>query len=176
MHQCHSSLIPPRSFTNKKVTQLLKVFQFTDFQWHRLQASASNIQMDSGNLVISVSDTSRERRCFSSPIESAEGFVDARGYVAALALGAQGVCSFANPLYKRKVIKLDETEYTDVFGRARWPGAPHRVLKTPFFKEWRSLPTHESEANKPFIGHSTIRGVFLSFRRAGFQKANMKQV
>ncbi|XP_045810337.1 uncharacterized protein LOC123904748 isoform X2 [Trifolium pratense] len=85
MHQCHSSLIPPRSFTNKKVTQLLKVFQFTDFQWHRLQ-------MDSGNLVISVSDTSRERRCFSSPIESAEGFVDARGYVAALALGAQGVC------------------------------------------------------------------------------------
>jgi NAD(P)H-dependent flavin oxidoreductase YrpB (nitropropane dioxygenase family) len=67
--------------------------------------------------------------------------------------------SYANPIYKRKVIELNETEYTDVFGRARWPDAPHRVLKTPFFKEWRSLPTNESEANKPVIGHSTIHGV-----------------
>ncbi|CAJ2673650.1 unnamed protein product [Trifolium pratense] len=115
---------------------------------------------------------SKLQLCRQASYPLAGGFVDARGYVAALALGAQGICvgssllimydpSFANPLYKRKVIKLDETEYTDVFGRARWPGAPHRVLKTPFFMEWRSLPTHESEANKPFIGHSTIHGVFL---------------
>ncbi|CAJ2640898.1 unnamed protein product [Trifolium pratense] len=109
------------------------------------------------------------------PVIAAGGIVDARGYVAALALGAQGVClgtrflateeSYANPIYKRKVIELDETEYTDVFGRARWPGAPHRVLQTPFFKEWRSLPTDESEANKPVIGHSTIHGVEKEIRR-----------
>ncbi|GAU41039.1 hypothetical protein TSUD_133460 [Trifolium subterraneum] len=109
------------------------------------------------------------------PVIAAGGIVDARGYVAALALGAQGVClgtrflateeSYANPIYKRKVIELDDTEYTDVFGRARWPSAPHRVLQTPFFKEWRSLPTDESEANKPVIGHSTIHGVEKEIRR-----------
>ncbi|GAU30493.1 hypothetical protein TSUD_18730 [Trifolium subterraneum] len=54
------------------------------------------------------------------------------------------------------LIELDETEYTDVFGRASRPEAPQRVLQRPFFKEWRSLPTHEREANKPDIGHSTM--------------------
>ncbi|XP_004502374.1 uncharacterized protein [Cicer arietinum] len=109
------------------------------------------------------------------PVIAAGGIVDARGYVAALALGARGVClgtrflateeSYANPLYKRKLVEFDETEYTDVFGRARWPDAPQRVLQTPFFKEWRSLPTHESEANQPVIGHSTIHGVEKEIRR-----------
>ncbi|CAI8597278.1 unnamed protein product [Vicia faba] len=109
------------------------------------------------------------------PVIAAGGIVDARGYVAALALGAQGVClgtrflateeSYAHPIYKRKLIELDETEYTDVFGRARWPDAPHRVLQTPFFKEWKSLPTHESEANQSVIGHSTIHGVEKDIRR-----------
>ncbi|KAG5016002.1 hypothetical protein JHK85_022138 [Glycine max] len=109
------------------------------------------------------------------PVIAAGGIVDARGYVAALALGAQGVClgtrflateeSNAHPTYKRKLLELDETAYTDVFGRARWPGAPQRVLQTPFYKEWRSLPPHESEANKPVIGHSTINGVDKEIRR-----------
>ncbi|RZB97442.1 putative nitronate monooxygenase isoform B [Glycine soja] len=109
------------------------------------------------------------------PVIAAGGIVDARGYVAALALGAQGVClgtrflateeSNAHPTYKRKLLELDETAYTDVFGRARWPGAPQRVLQTPFYKEWRSLPPHESEANKPVIGHSTINGVVPSQTR-----------
>ncbi|KAK7302537.1 hypothetical protein RJT34_13429 [Clitoria ternatea] len=108
------------------------------------------------------------------PIIAAGGIVDARGYVAALALGAQGIClgtrfvateeSYAHPEYKRKLVEVDETEYTDVFGRARWPGAPHRVLQTPFYKEWRTLPAHENEANKPVIGHSTINGVEKEIR------------
>ncbi|BBH09167.1 Aldolase-type TIM barrel family protein [Prunus dulcis] len=48
--------------------------------------------------------------------------------------------SRAHPTYKRKLVEFDRTEYTDVFGRARWPGAPHRVLYTPFFNDWKSLP------------------------------------
>ncbi|KAI5407479.1 hypothetical protein KIW84_053655 [Lathyrus oleraceus] len=117
------------------------------------------------------------------PVIAAGGIVDGRGYVAALALGAQGVClgtrflateeSYAHPIYKRKLVELDETEYTDVFGRARWPDAPHRVLQTPFFKEWRSLPTHESEANQSVIGHSTIHGVKKDIRRFAGTVPNM---
>ncbi|KAK7412149.1 hypothetical protein VNO78_03598 [Psophocarpus tetragonolobus] len=117
------------------------------------------------------------------PVIAAGGIVDARGYVAALALGAQGIClgtrfvateeSNAHPTYKRKLVEFNETAYTDVFGRARWPGAPHRVLQTPFYKEWRSLPAHESETNQPVIGHSTINGVDKEIRRFGGTVPNM---
>lgn len=57
---------------------------------------------------------------------------------------------------------MEKTEYTDVFGRARWPGAPHRVLKTPFFMDWKTLPSHENESNQPIIGHSTVHGIVRS--------------
>ncbi|KAL4614841.1 uncharacterized protein LOC142642956 isoform X1 [Castanea sativa] len=109
------------------------------------------------------------------PVIASGGIVDARGYVAALALGAQGVClgtrfvatleSFAHPTYKRKLIELEKTEYTNVFGRARWPGAPERVLQTPFFNDWKSLPPHENELNQPVIGRSTIHGVEKEIKR-----------
>ncbi|KAL8234605.1 hypothetical protein R6Q59_020705 [Mikania micrantha] len=109
------------------------------------------------------------------PVIAAGGIVDERGYVAALALGAQGVClgtrflateeSYAHPEYKKKVVEMSETEYTNVYGRARWPGAPQRVLKTPFFMEWRNLPNHENESNQPVIGHSTIHGMEKEIRR-----------
>ncbi|GLT94382.1 hypothetical protein SLE2022_121250 [Rubroshorea leprosula] len=109
------------------------------------------------------------------PIIAAGGIVDARGYVAALALGAKGVClgtrflatqeSYAHPMYKRKLVELDKTEYTDVFGRARWPGAPQRALQTPFLCDWKSLPAHENEVNQPIIGRSTIHGVEKEIRR-----------
>lgn len=108
-------------------------------------------------------------------IIAAGGIVDERGYVSALALGAQGIAlgtrflatdeSYAHPAYKRKLIEYSETEYTDVFGRARWPDAPHRVLKTPFFNEWRTLPSDVSEADQPIIGHATIHGVEKDIRR-----------
>ncbi|GAB4853248.1 hypothetical protein Ancab_017437 [Ancistrocladus abbreviatus] len=109
------------------------------------------------------------------PVIAAGGIVDGRGYVAALALGAQGVClgtrflateeSYAHPIYKKKILEFEKTEYTDVFGRARWPKAPHRVLLTPFFSNWRSLPQHETEANQPVIGHSTIHGIEKEIQR-----------
>lgn len=38
--------------------------------------------------------------------------------------------SYAHPIYKKMMIEFDSTEYTDIFGRARWPNAPQRVLQT----------------------------------------------
>ncbi|WOL08721.1 hypothetical protein Cni_G17474 [Canna indica] len=106
---------------------------------------------------------------------AAGGIVDARGYAAALTLGAHGVClgtrflatveSFAHPHYKQKLLEYEDTEYTNLFGRSRWPGAPHRVLQTPFFIEWRHLPDHENEEHQPVIGHSVIHGVPKEIRR-----------
>lgn len=71
--------------------------------------------------------------------------------------------SFAHPHYKQKLIESDKTEFTNIFGRSRWPGAPQRVLQTPFFNEWRHLPEHENEENQPVIGLSTIHGVVSHF-------------
>lgn len=106
---------------------------------------------------------------------AAGGIVDGRGYAAALALGAHGVClgtrfvateeSFAHPQYKKRLTEMSCTDYTNVFGRARWPGAPQRVLKTPFYVEWKNLPDHETEENQPIIGHSIIHGVHKDVRR-----------
>uniref|UniRef100_A0A0E0AWT9 Nitronate monooxygenase domain-containing protein n=1 Tax=Oryza glumipatula TaxID=40148 RepID=A0A0E0AWT9_9ORYZ len=106
---------------------------------------------------------------------AAGGIVDGRGYAAALALGAQGVClgtrfltteeSFAHPLYKKRLIEINCTDYTNVFGRARWPGAPQRVLKTTFYDQWKNLPEQETEENQPIIGHTIIHGVHRDIRR-----------
>ncbi|GAB2293735.1 hypothetical protein Dimus_027947 [Dionaea muscipula] len=110
------------------------------------------------------------------PIIAAGGIVDGRGYVAALALGARGVCvgtrfvateeSYAHPVYKKLLVEGEDTEYTDIFGRGRWPGAPQRVLLTAFFSEWKSLlPDDENETNQPIIGHTAIHGMEKEIRR-----------
>ncbi|XP_035540354.1 NADH:quinone reductase isoform X2 [Juglans regia] len=109
------------------------------------------------------------------PVIASGGIVDARGYVAALALGAQGIClgtrfvatveSYAHPTYKRKLIQLDKTAYTDIFGRARWPGAPQRVLQTAFFSDHKSLPFNLNELDKPVIGRATIHGMEKEIRQ-----------
>ncbi|KAK9110999.1 hypothetical protein Scep_018518 [Stephania cephalantha] len=106
---------------------------------------------------------------------AAGSIVNGRGYAAALALGAHGVClgtrflateeSYAHPIYKRNLVELDKTAYTDIFGRARWPGAPQRVLRTSFFNEYGCLSDHDNEINYPVIGHSTINGMEKEIRR-----------
>ncbi|KAH9328898.1 hypothetical protein KI387_001006, partial [Taxus chinensis] len=99
------------------------------------------------------------------PIIAAGGIVDARGYVAALALGAQGVSlgtrflatkeSNAHPFYKQKLVEEYATEYTNIFGRARFP-VPHRVLRTIFLNNLKSLPSDVDDLQQPIIGHTTI--------------------
>jgi hypothetical protein len=55
---------------------------------------------------------------------------------------------------------MSHTDHTNIFGRARWPDAPQRVLETPFYDEWKNnFPDQETEEDQPIIGHSIIHGV-----------------
>jgi NAD(P)H-dependent flavin oxidoreductase YrpB (nitropropane dioxygenase family) len=106
-----------------------------------------------------------------TPVAAAGGIADARGLVAALALGAQaavlGTRFLATPeaaahrLYKEKVVAASEedTVHTLVFGGG-WPDAPHRVLRTPFVEEW--LPQErrgqEQRPDEPVVGETRMGG------------------
>ncbi len=77
-----------------------------------------------------------------TPVVAGGGIADARGLVAALALGAEAVVlgtrflatpeANAHPLYKHKLVAATETATlcTTLFGHG-WPNATHRTLRTP---------------------------------------------
>jgi nitronate monooxygenase len=103
------------------------------------------------------------------PVAAAGGIADARGVVAALALGAEGVVlgtrflltSEANthPVYKQKLLEATEmdTVRTILFGHG-WPNAPHRTLRTPFVEQWlgNESRAQESRPDEPVIGKTRI--------------------
>lgn len=105
------------------------------------------------------------------PVIAAGGIADARGLVAALALGAQAVVigtrliatpeAKAHPAYKEKVLSATEeqTVRTTLFGYG-WPNAPHRTLRTPFVERWLTDESRGSEQrpDEPLIGETKIGG------------------
>lgn len=116
------------------------------------------------------------------PVAAAGGIADARGLVAALALGAEGVVlgtrflatpeAAAHPIYKQKVVEATEedTVRTTLFGRG-WPNAPHRTLRTAFVDEWLKDEARGSEqrVDEPVIGESIFGGERVPLQRfAGF--------
>src|SRR5208337_2981348 len=106
------------------------------------------------------------------------GVADARGLVAALALGADGVTmgtrflatpeANAHALYKQSLVAASEedTVRTILFGNG-WPNAPHRALRTRFVETW--LPseseTQSSDVNDPPIGETSIAGMVMPVSR-----------
>jgi NAD(P)H-dependent flavin oxidoreductase YrpB (nitropropane dioxygenase family) len=109
---------------------------------------------------------------------AAGGIADARGLVAALALGAAGVAmgtrflatpeANAHAGYKERLVMAseEETVRTILFGNG-WPDALHRVLRTDFVERWLS---HESEvqslhANDPPVGETVIGGRLMQIPR-----------
>ena len=105
------------------------------------------------------------------PVAAAGGIADARGVVAALALGAEAVVlgtrllatpeSLAHPDYKARVVSASEedTVHTTLFGRG-WPNAPHRTLRTPFVATWLADEArgNESRPDEPIVGQVAIGG------------------
>jgi nitronate monooxygenase len=105
------------------------------------------------------------------PVAAAGGIADARGLVAALALGAQAVMvgtrliatpeAYAHRVYKEKVLAAseDQTVRTTLFGYG-FPNAPHRTLRSPFVERW--LPEEqrgsEQRLDEPRIGDTKIGG------------------
>ena len=112
------------------------------------------------------------------PVVAAGGIADARGLVAALALGAEGVAlgtrflatpeANAHAIYKRKVLESTEedTVRTTMFGYG-WPNAPHRTLRTKFVDDWLPNEARGSEQlpDEPEIGETTFGGQRLTVRR-----------
>jgi NAD(P)H-dependent flavin oxidoreductase YrpB (nitropropane dioxygenase family) len=106
-----------------------------------------------------------------TPVVAAGGIADARGLVAALALGAEGVVlgtrllatpeAAAHPVYKQKVLEATEedTVRTTLFGHG-WPNAPHRTLRTAFVNEWLKQEARGSEqrSDEPVIGETRFGG------------------
>ena len=105
------------------------------------------------------------------PVVAAGGIADARGFVAALALGAQAIMlgtrliatteAHAHPVYKQKILQASEndTVRTTLFGFG-WPNAPHRTLRTPFVERWLLEERRGSEErpDEPRIGETKIGG------------------
>ena len=103
------------------------------------------------------------------PVVAAGGIADARGVVAALALGAEGAVlgtrflatseANAHPHYKQKLLEAAETDTvrTILFGHG-WPNAPHRTLRTRFVEQWlrNEARAQESRTDEPVIGRTSI--------------------
>ena len=112
------------------------------------------------------------------PVAAAGGIADARGLVAALALGAQAAVlgtrflatpeATAHPLYKERVVAATEedTVHTLLFGGG-WPAAPHRTLRTAFVEEWlgREARGQEQRPDEPIVGETRMGGMAVPVTR-----------
>jgi NAD(P)H-dependent flavin oxidoreductase YrpB (nitropropane dioxygenase family) len=113
-----------------------------------------------------------------TPVVAAGGIADARGVVAALALGTEAVVlgtrflatpeARAHPVYKQKLLEATETDTarTILFGHG-WSYAPHRALRTAFVSQWLGQEERgqESRPDEPVIGHTTIAGQAMPLLR-----------
>jgi NAD(P)H-dependent flavin oxidoreductase YrpB (nitropropane dioxygenase family) len=112
------------------------------------------------------------------PVVAAGGIADARGLVAALALGAEGVVigtrllatpeANAHPTYKQRVVEAGEedTVRTVLFGGG-WPNAPHRALRTAFVEQWLAVEARGSvgRPDEPVIGERDFGGQRIPVHR-----------
>jgi nitronate monooxygenase len=120
---------------------------------------------------------------------AAGGIADARGLVAAFALGAEEVVlgrrfvatpeSNAHPLDKHTLVTATEAETvrTTLFGHS-WPDAPHRTLRTPFVEAWlgQEARGNASRPDEPMVGQTQMAGQTIPVRRfMGFPRTRWRR-
>ncbi|KAI3914424.1 hypothetical protein MKW92_032622 [Papaver armeniacum] len=101
-------------------------------------------------------------------VVAAGSIADARGYVAALALGAQGIAvgtrfiatkeAYAHEYYKQKLVDCNEeqTDRTDLYERFYWK-ADVRCLRTPFYEQWKNAPDFvQNDNHQPIVGKTSF--------------------
>ena len=113
-----------------------------------------------------------------TPVVAAGGIADARGLVAALALGAEAVVlgtrflatpeANAHLLYKHRLVTATEAETvrTTLFGHG-WPDAPHRTLRTPFVEAWLGQEARGNASLRTAIPSLISREIWLAVRECG---------
>ncbi|KAI3847589.1 hypothetical protein MKX03_024374 [Papaver bracteatum] len=117
-------------------------------------------------------------------VVAAGSIADARGYVAALALGAQGVAvgtrfiatkeAYAHDYYKQQLLHYNEeqTDRTDLYERFNWK-ADVRCIRTPFYEQWKGAPDFVQNDNyQPIVGKSIFFEKEAVLRRFSGQVMN----
>jgi NAD(P)H-dependent flavin oxidoreductase YrpB (nitropropane dioxygenase family) len=111
-------------------------------------------------------------------VVAAGGIADGRGLVAALALGASGICmgtrflasaeATTHPVHQERLFQASETDtvYTRLFD-VGWPGAPHRALRNSTITQWEAAgrpPSGQRPGEGDVIGHSAEGRPIVRYR------------
>ncbi len=106
------------------------------------------------------------------PVVAAGGVADGRGILAALSLGADGVCmgtrflmskeANVDPLYQKLIANASEndTAYAHRLFNIGWDNAPHRIIRNSTAIQWEN-------AGKPDIGNRPNENEVIAYKQNG---------
>lgn len=106
------------------------------------------------------------------PVVAAGGIADGRGILAALSLGADGVCmgtrflmskeANVNPIYQELIANANEndTTYVQRLFNIGWDKAPHRIIKNSTTTVWEN-------AGRPDVGNRPNENEIIAYKQNG---------
>jgi nitronate monooxygenase len=106
------------------------------------------------------------------PVVATGGIADARGILAALSLGADGVCmgtrflmskeANIDPIYQQLIARASENDsiYVQRLFNLGWDNAPHRVIKNSTTTEWE-------KAGRPDVGSRPNENEIIAYKLNG---------